>query len=88
MYFDNMASAEQSVRDGETWGILAMDGNFSKNLYDRIIEGDFNISYFLLWFLPWNSFLPWLVSEANIQFINLLKFGETFNLLSFQIKRK
>ena len=48
MYFDNMASAEQSVRDGETWGILAMDGNFSKNLYDRIIEGDFNISYFLI----------------------------------------
>ena len=71
MYFDNMASAEQSVRDGETWGILAMDGNFSKNLYDRIIEGDFNISYFLLWFLPWNSFLPRLVSEAKIQFINL-----------------
>ena len=48
MYFDNMASAEQSVRDGETWGILAMDGNFSKNLYDRIIEGDFNIPYFLI----------------------------------------
>ena len=43
MYFDNMASAEQSVRDGETWGILAMDGNFSRNLYDRIIEGDFKI---------------------------------------------
>jgi hypothetical protein len=43
MYFDNMASAEQSVRDGETWGILAMDGNFSRNLYDRIIEGGFNM---------------------------------------------
>ena len=48
MYFDSMASAEQSVRDGETWGILAMDGNFSKNLYDRIIEGDFKMPYFLL----------------------------------------
>ena len=48
MYFDNMATAEQSVRDGETWGILAMDGNFSKNLYDRIIEGDFTIPYFSL----------------------------------------
>ena len=46
MYFDNMASAEQSVRDGETWGILAMDGNFSRNLYDRIIEGDFKIHIF------------------------------------------
>ena len=48
MYFDNMASAEQSVRDGETWGILAMDGNFSKNLYDRIIEGDFNMNIVFL----------------------------------------
>ena len=28
VYFDDIESAEKSVRDGETWGLVAMDGNF------------------------------------------------------------
>ena len=45
VYFDDIESAEKSVRDGETWGLVAMDGNFSKNLFERIIEGKHMISF-------------------------------------------
>ena len=38
IYFQNMTLAVQSVKDGKTWGVISFDENFSKSLYDRIIE--------------------------------------------------
>lgn len=38
VYFDNVSAALQSVHDGDTWGVVSMDANFSQNLYKRILE--------------------------------------------------
>ena len=38
MYFDNIALAEKSVKDGVTWGLIAMDKEFTGKLYERLIE--------------------------------------------------
>ncbi len=40
VYFDNLEEATLAVRHGEAWGVVAMDGNFSSNLYSRIIESE------------------------------------------------
>ena len=38
VYFDDVVKAIQSVEDGESWGVVAMNENFTQNLYDRILD--------------------------------------------------
>ncbi len=33
-----MTSAVQSVEDGHSWGVVAMNANFSSSLYERIFD--------------------------------------------------
>jgi hypothetical protein len=38
VYYPNVESAIQAVEDGEAWGVLAMDQNFTQDLYKRIFD--------------------------------------------------
>ena len=38
MYFNDESSALKSVKDGETYGMISVHQDFTKSLYDRIIE--------------------------------------------------
>jgi hypothetical protein len=38
VYFNNESAALQAVEDGHAWGIVRLDHDFTKSLYERIFE--------------------------------------------------
>ena len=38
VYYPTIDSAVQAVEDGEAWGVISMEKNFTRDLYQRIFE--------------------------------------------------
>ncbi len=38
MYYPDVESAVQAVEDGDAWGVVSMEANFTQDLYQRIFE--------------------------------------------------
>ena len=38
VYYPTVESAVQAVEDGEAWGVISMEQNFTRDLYQRIFE--------------------------------------------------
>ena len=38
VYYPTIESAVQAVEDGEAWGVISMEQNFTRDLYQRIFE--------------------------------------------------
>ena len=97
VYFDDLSTALQSVEDGDTWGVVAMNENFTQNLYDRILDSMSNsdLQDVDLELMDKSSIKVRMdVTNQHIAFTLQLKFVEAFEAFTkqlvkyFLIKRK
>lgn len=90
VYFDNLTSALQSVEDGDTWGVVSMDGNFSVNLYKRLFEsiGNTDLTTVNLELLEKSSIkIRMDVTNQHIALTLQMKFVEAFQTFMKQLVR-
>ena len=88
VYYDNLTAAVQSVQDGETWGIVSMDANFSKNLFDRILDSatSTDLKKVDLELMEKSSInIRMDVTNQHIAFTLQMKFVEAFEAFTRQI---
>ena len=61
VYYPTIDSAVQAVEDGKAWGVISMEKNFTRDLYQRIFES------LVCW--PGALLNLWLMKNDNINHI-------------------
>ena len=61
VYYPTIDSAVQAVEDGKAWGVISMEKNFTRDLYQRIFES------LVCW--PGALLNLWLMKNVNINHI-------------------
>ena len=61
VYYPTIDSAVQAVEDGKAWGVISMEQNFTRDLYQRIFES------LVCW--PGALLNSWLMKNDNINHI-------------------